>query len=75
MRTGFFTLPLYFLRPASLQPVIAPLVVGLVVVTAADLVRLRNKAFEARYEALLGPFMREVEKVSAARLFCQKSID
>lgn len=68
---GFVTLGLYFLRPPRMDHIIIPLCGTLAVVASADAIRFKSVAFERLYEKLLGPLMRESEKVGEplTRLF------
>lgn len=59
---GFVVLYLYSWQPRSIAPLLIVLATGLVTVTLLDLYRLRTPAFAKRYEALIGPLMRQSEK-------------
>lgn len=59
---GFLTLGLYHYDPPTLKPLITVLTTSLITVSTVDYFRLRNPSFARRYEAMLGPLMRESEK-------------
>ena len=60
--SGFLVLPLYFSRP-QITPIVTALAGGLALVSTADALRLNHAPFARLYEAVLGAFMRESEKV------------